>query len=489
MTQLHDTYSKFHKKVNFDKIVPKPYPLWTDDEKKKKGISMVDHHTRAPSMATFDLLNQEMVVKKRPLPEEYKSILEISCRAPQCPYPLNMDVWEAGVCFGCIYCYAIYAKSSLYAAWFDGNPWKARHVFKSTLKEKLKESFEYRIRPNERASSRDSKWCGATGSLNSIRKAVSQRIPVHLGVNSDDFIQLEKKKGISKMAMEYFLDHDYPIYITTKGTMLRDPEYLNLLEKFDTGRIAVQVSIIHNDDEIAKKIEPLAPSSTERWEMIETLNQCGIPSGPRMEPLMAYINADDDHLEEYANHCNDYGVKYVTLDSYSYFIRSPEVIKAFTDKGFDFVRMLWATSEFQVLGSYLLDKAMFYLKQHGIKCGTFNFSSIPYCDTEVCCCFDDWFKDSGYNKYNLWSATREIVKQGRLSLTEFDEQFYGMELSPNILTRVKQVWNQKKSDPWSPDWCEGVYIDGIDENNNIIYAFNKDRMGEGYKNLEVMFGE
>jgi len=481
----YDIYSKYHGKIRLEKIVPKLVPLW-EEPVRKKGISRVREHVRAERMEVLNLFTGQMEGRVKPLPKEWKSIMEISCRNYCCPYPFNIDPAESGGCFQCIYCFSILTKSSLYSSWFDGNPWRARYPPKGYVRKFLTDVLLARgVEPKERPTLKNPpKWSGTVGDIKALKKAAAQEIPLRMGNRSEPFFPLEKRHGAALEALEVLNEFDYPLIINTKGTLLTEEPYFSKI--CNLSKVAIQVSIIHNDDKVARRLEPAAPSSSQRWEVIKTFNEVGVTALPRLEPIMAFINGGDEHLKAYAEKAAECGVKYCLMDSYSYTTKSAEVRKAFLDKGFDFDRMFWATSEYQILGSYLIEKASYYLKQQGIKTSTFNFHTIPYNDTETCCSIDPIF--GNWYHYNTYTATNEIVKRGKLGFKEFDEMFWGEELTPGIRQRVKDVWNLKVADPWAPIFCEGVYIKGFDEEGNIIYGFDPGRLGEGYDNLLATFG-
>ena len=482
----HNIYEKFHGKIHHEKLVPKLIPLWRE-EVEKKGISRVREHVRAERMSVLNLFTGQMEERVKPLPKEWKSPMEISCRNYCCPYPFNIDPFESGGCAQCIYCFSILTKSSLYSSWFDGDPWAPRFPAKGYIKEFLTDVLNARgVEPKERILPKTKpEWEGTVGDVHAFKKAAAQCIPLRMGNRSDPFFPPEKQHGASLEALEVLNEFDHPLIINTKFDLLLEEPYFSKI--CDLSKVAIQVSIIHNDDAVAKRLEPVAPPPSRRWEVIKAFNDAGVTALPRLEPIMAFINSDDKHLLAYADKAAECGVKYCLMDSYSYTARSPEIRKVFLSKGFDFDRMFEACSEYQVLGSYLIQKASHYLKQKGIKTSTFDFNTIPFNDTETCCSIDPVF--GVWYHYNTYTATNLIVKRRSLSFTEFDEMFYGEELTPGIRQRVKDVWNLEVEDPWAPLFCEGVYVKGRDDHGNLIYGFDEKRLGEKYENIIRLWGE
>jgi hypothetical protein len=159
----------------------------------------------------------------------------------------------------------------------------------------------------------------------------------------------------------------------------------------------------------------------------------------------------------------------------------------FYREGFDFDRMWEATAEYQILGSVVMEKAMYYAKKHGLRAGTFNFHSLPWNDDPVCCMVGEQF--GSWSKYTMVHALKnEIIAGHKMGFKEFDEKYYGLELHPGIRKRLRKVWNCELDSAWNPDWCEGVVPKGYDSDGNIIWAFDPSRMGDGYDALVKMFG-
>jgi len=475
----YDIYSEFHGKIPIEKIVPKLIPLWKED-KKVKEITRVDAHQRAKRLLQFDLLEQKVKAIERPLPPSYDSIMEISCRAHSCPYPFNLDPWESGVCFNCIYCFAIHFKSSLYTSFYDDFTWKPRPTSFEHLKKTLTEILNARgVQSSEREKGKGDSYCGSITNVRPLKKAAKQRIPLRIGNKSENFLPIEKKVGITLEALKIIKDFDYPLIINTKSTLVAEEPYISILG--DLSKVVVQISIIHNDDEVAKKIEPLAPPSSERWRVMKELNEVGITAIPRLEPIMAFINDDDEHLREYARSAAEAEAKYALMDAYSYTTRSPKIAELFEANGFDFDRMFEATSEYQILGSYLIQKASYYLKKEGIKTSTFDFPTIPYNDTQTCCAIDPVF--GNWYKYNMYSMIDLLIDKKELSFKEFDEKYaYGLELTASIRNYLKRVWLGKVQTPWHPLYVEGVYVKEVLD-DDIIYGFNPKELGKEYRRI------
>lgn len=483
--KIYDPYSKYHGKIDLAKIVPKLIPL-SRMEHKSGSARLTARHVRKSRLRHFNLFTNQLEERIVPLPS-FKSILELSCRAPYCPIPFVLDTMM-GVCsYNCIYCFTALTLSSLMTSFFDSDkPLAPRYANKTYTKKYLNEVLTARgVEPYERKG--EAQACGSTTDMMSLKKASAQRVPLRFGTRSENFLPKEREIGVALVALKVIKDHEYPLIINTKSDLIIEEPYFSAITEMG-GNVAIQVSINHNNDKIAKKLEPGAPSSTKRWEVLKILNEVGINSMPRMEPAMAFINNDDEHLNSYFTKAKDSGCKKFMGDLYHHTVKAEQVMRMFYREGFDFDRMWEATTEYQILGSYVWEKTMFYAKKYGLKAGTFNFHSLPWNDDPVCCMVGEQF--GSWNKYSMVHFLKnEVIERGRASFSELDDKYYGYELHPGYRTRIKKVWNLKLRSAWNPDWCEGMIPIGRDKKNNLIWRFEPSFMGEGYNNLIKMFGE
>jgi len=485
--KIYDVYSKYHGKIDLAKIVPKFHPLFPI-EKKHDSFRLSRPHVRKQNFRTLNLFTGKLETREQPLPPEFKTILELSCRAPYCPVPFTLDTMMGVCAYNCIYCFTALTVSSLMTAFFDSDkPLAPRYASPNYVAKYLDEVLNAKgVEPYERYGG--SKVCGSTTETRSLKKAAAQRIPLRFGTRSENFLPREKEVGVALTALKIIKDHEYPLIINTKSDLLLEEPYFSTITEIK--HVAIQVTITHNDDSVAKRLEPGAPPSSRRWEVLKTFNEVGVNAMPRMEPAAAFINDDDEHLEAYFTKAAECGCKKFMGDAYHHTVRAEEVRRLFYSKGFDFDRTWEATSEYQILGSYVMEKAMYYAKKHGIKAGTFNYHSLPWNDEPVCCMVEEFFKNgASWNKYSMVHALKnEIIEHGKMGFAEFDDKYYGYELHPGYRLRIKQVWNLEINSCFTPDFCEGMVPVDRDEKGNIVWKFDPSRIGEGYENLIKMFG-
>jgi len=124
------------------------------------------------------------------------------------------------------------------------------------------------------------------GKRNVNTKWCDWNIPLHWGGVSDPFQKLERAKRISFECLKVFAETEYPFVVSTKGTVLTDPDYLALLRQCNA---VVQISMISPKYDA---IEPGAPTYAERLKIIPTLVANCKRVNVRYQPYMREVFKD-----------------------------------------------------------------------------------------------------------------------------------------------------------------------------------------------------
>jgi DNA repair photolyase len=117
---------------------------------------------------------------------------------------------------------------------------------------------------------------------------------IALGTNTDPYQPIERQHRITRSIIETLQRARHPISIVTKSNLvLRD---LDILREMGRDRLVkVFLSVTTLDRELARKMEPRAPTPQKRLEAIETLNDAGVPAGVMVAPVIPAIN--DSEIE------------------------------------------------------------------------------------------------------------------------------------------------------------------------------------------------
>lgn len=120
---------------------------------------------------------------------------------------------------------------------------------------------------------KDTSWC-------------DWNIPIHWGGMSDPFQPIEKEIRSSYECLKLFKETQYPFVVSTKGRLVADPEYLELLEHCNC---VVQVSMVCSRYD---RLEQGCPSYEERLQIARTLSDRVKRVIVRIQPYMPEVFKD-----------------------------------------------------------------------------------------------------------------------------------------------------------------------------------------------------
>lgn len=440
------------------RIIPGTRPFF----KAQREAQAVKEKGRKKNYSQFHLLDKEWKRQERLLKtEQIDSFLEISLRAQACPMPFNGDVWDGLICaFNCIYCYANAFRASLYTAFFDNSKTLGlRHCDPDYYKREMEKMLPLRGKdPHE---------------LFGVRKAFAMDIPIRLGIRFEDFLPVERKKGISLEMLKYLKEIAYPVMINTKSGLIGEDAYVRALAE-NPAKAAVHITILSTNDAITKKLEPSSPSYAQRMEAAKNLINAGVRVVARIEPYLFLVNDDPDEIEQFALDLKDIGVQNITFDTYSYSANNPGIRQNFINQGIDFDRLFVAGCDSQKLGSALLGAFMETFRKHDISCSTFDLGNIATNDQDICCEVTDWF-EGGWNYGCIVMASRFIAwREGEpVTWKQFKNWVYqnGGFLTAALEYEVHELWNMEGSNmAYSLIWVGGMTPVGWDE-DGIVWSY------------------
>lgn len=167
---------------------------------------------------------------------------------PMTPFPLEVSIY--GTCSHvCRYCFANLGRAG------------------ANRKPHTKNSLQTLINGFERAR-RD--------EYSPIGFFLREKYPICFSNTTDPFMPQEKAFRCSEAFMKYAKANGLPLFIQTKGGILYEERerYINYLVP---GKDVVYMTLTTLDDELIKKIEPGAPTATERLKLTEYLASHDIP--------------------------------------------------------------------------------------------------------------------------------------------------------------------------------------------------------------------
>ena len=141
-----------------------------------------------------------------------------------------------------------------------------------------------------------------------MAEQTKHKLPVMLSDCMDPYQPLEVDHKITRKCVEILAKHGFPLLIVTKSNLVtRD------VDIFRRTRTVVSVSITTPREEIARMIEPSAPSPEKRLSALQKMVDEGITAVARIDPILPTINDSPKDLEKLVSTLADIGVKQVTM--------------------------------------------------------------------------------------------------------------------------------------------------------------------------------
>lgn len=169
-----------------------------------------------------------------------------------CNLPVRFDTYR-GCSHGCRYCFA-QKKNDI------------SHIERDESVDSLRSFIEGK-RGNE------TQWC-------------DWNIPIHWGGMSDPFQPIEKQVRASYECLKLLAETKYPFVVSTKGRLVADPEYLDLLAQCNC---VVQISMVCSKYD---KLERGCPSYEERLTILKMVSARVQRTIVRIQPYMPEVFKD-----------------------------------------------------------------------------------------------------------------------------------------------------------------------------------------------------
>ena len=141
--------------------------------------------------------------------------------------------------------------------------------------------------------------------------SLEDSLPVAISFSTDPYQPLEKIYGYTRQTLKILREYGVPVLITTKSNLVeRD---IDILTEMDT---AVSITITTHREEIARAVEPGAPSPRERLETVSRLSDAGIPIAVRIDPIIPGVTDRAEDLEELVRSVSEKGARHIVSSVY-----------------------------------------------------------------------------------------------------------------------------------------------------------------------------
>ena len=204
-------------------------------------------------------------------------------KSPDVPFDRSINPYR-GCEHGCIYCFA--RPTHAYYGLSPGLDFETKLFYKPDAAERLRAELSH---PKYTAD------------------------VMALGTNTDPYQPVEREQRLTRHILEVLAEFNHPFGIVTKSDLvLRDADIIAPMAA--KGMAVVTLSVTTLDRELARKLEPRAPTPSKRITAISSLAALGIPTGVLAAPMIPALN--DMELEkilETASRAGASGAGYVML--------------------------------------------------------------------------------------------------------------------------------------------------------------------------------
>jgi DNA repair photolyase len=144
--------------------------------------------------------------------------------------------------------------------------------------------------------------------LEKTLRSKRQKCMIGTGSMSDPYMHCEEELGLTKRCLEIILKYGFGVAIQTKSDrILRDIDLLDEINK--SAKCVVQMTLTTYDDDLCKKLEPNVCNTKRRIEVLEKMQERGIPTVVWLTPILPYINDTVENISAILNECVRVDVK------------------------------------------------------------------------------------------------------------------------------------------------------------------------------------
>ncbi len=136
---------------------------------------------------------------------------------------------------------------------------------------------------------------------------------IAIGTNTDPYQPIERRHLIMRRILEVLERAGHPVGIVTKSNLVvRDLDILTRMAQRNLVKVAVSVTTL--DPNLARVMEPRAPTPTRRLDALRQLSAAGIPASVMVAPVVPAINdAEIERILDAAAAAGVTGAGYVLL--------------------------------------------------------------------------------------------------------------------------------------------------------------------------------
>ena len=144
--------------------------------------------------------------------------------------------------------------------------------------------------------------------LEKALRSKRKKCMIGTGSMSDPYMHCEEELKLTRKCLEIILQNGFGLAIQTKSDrILRDLDLLTEINR--TAKCVVQMTLTTYDDDLCKILEPNVCNTKRRIEVLEKMQERGIPTVVWLTPILPFINDTDENITAILKECVRTGVK------------------------------------------------------------------------------------------------------------------------------------------------------------------------------------
>ena len=144
--------------------------------------------------------------------------------------------------------------------------------------------------------------------LEKALKSKRKRCMIGTGSMSDPYMHCEEKLRLTRRCLEIILENGFGSTVQPKSDrILQDIDLLDEINR--SAKCVVQMTLTTYDDDLCSILEPNVCNTKRRIEVLEKMQERGIPTVVWMTPILPFINDTVENITSILNECARVGVK------------------------------------------------------------------------------------------------------------------------------------------------------------------------------------
>jgi len=155
--------------------------------------------------------------------------------------------------------------------------------------------------------------CAKQDALRILRDDLQRKVrPAFIctGSMSDPYNPYERELELTRHALELVDAYECGVAISTKSDLIvRDRDILTSIATHSP--VMCKITVTTTDGDLAKKIEPAAPSPQQRLSALRTLSEAGLFTGVLLMPTLPFLTDGEDGICAVVDAAADAGARFV----------------------------------------------------------------------------------------------------------------------------------------------------------------------------------